>query len=116
MNNMETLLRESIENELDKLGELSVGTKEHSAAVDDLTKLMDRRIELEKLAVTETQEEKRIREERYARWTKNLIDLGLGLGGLALTYWGAKASFRFEESGTITSQTGKKFWDRVFRK
>lgn len=114
--NMEVLLRDEVENELDKLGNMEIGTKEHSAAVEDLTKLMDRRIELKKLEVSEVQSEKQMREERIARWAKILSDVGLGIAGLGLTFWGAKASFRFEEQGTITSQTGKKFWDRVFRK
>ena len=114
--NMKTILETEIEERSAKLSKLEPGTKEYSDAVDGLAKLIDRRIEIEKLEMSEAQSEKQMIEERNARWLKIASDLLLGIGGLGLTLWGAKASFRFEEKGTITSQAGKKLMDRIFRK
>lgn len=113
--NLKTILDVEIEERSAKLSKLEPGTKEYSDAVEGLAKMMDRRIEIEKLETSEAQTEKQMIEERNARWLKIGCDILLGIGGLGLTYWGAKASFKFEETGTITSQAGKKFMDGIFR-
>ena len=114
--NMKTLLDVEIEERSIKLASIEPGSKEYSDAVDGLTKLMDRRIEIEKLETSEAQNEQQMKDERFDRWFKLFSDAGIGLLGLGLTFWGTKASFRFEETGTITSQAGKKLMERIFRK
>jgi len=142
---MKTILDVEIEDRANKLAKLEPGTQEYRDTVDGLTKLMDRRIkmeelemaevkaeadrelavkkfeadkelEAEKLALATEQAEKQASEERKSRIWKMLIDAGLGVAGIGVTIWGAKASFKFEETGTITTQTGKKLMDRIFRK
>ena len=105
---MVTKLNVEIEEKFDELAKLDPTTKEYSAAVDSVTKLMDRAIEIEKLESSETQSEKQMEEDRKSRLVKNCID-----GGLAVTIWGAKASFKFEETGTITTSVGRKFMDKI---
>lgn len=114
--NLKTLLDVEIEEQRNKLAKLEPGNKEYSDAVDALTKLMDRRIEIEKVEQAETQSEKQLAEDRKTRWGKIIVDAGLGVAGIAVTIWGAKASFKFEETGSICAQTGKKFMDRLFRR
>lgn len=114
--NMKTLLDVEIEERSIKLANLEPGTKEYSDAVDGIAKLIDRRIEIDKLETSEAQNEQQMKDERFARWFKLISDFGIGVLGLGLTFWGAKASFRFEETGTITSQAGKKLMERIFRK
>ena len=50
---IENLLNEEIKDELDILGKLGVGTKEHEMAVNDVCKLIDRAIEIDKLGIQE---------------------------------------------------------------
>jgi hypothetical protein len=114
--NMKTLLDVELEDRAVELAKLKLGSKEYIDGVDGFSKVFDRRIELEKLEMSEKQNEKQMKEERIARWVKILVDASIASAGLYLTYWGAKASWQFEEAGTITSQTGKKFMDRLFRK
>ena len=110
---MATKLNVEIEEKFDELAKLDPTTKEYSAAVDSVTKLMDRAIEIEKLESSETQNEKQMEEDRKSRLVKNCIDVGSVVLPLAVTIWGAKASFKFEETGTITTSVGRKFMDKI---
>lgn len=114
--NMETLLNEEIDNRFDDLGKLDASSKEYSDAVDSITKLMDRRIEIEKIETSAAQAEKQMREDRKARLTKNAIDAGSIILPLAVTIWGACVSLKFEETGTITTAVGRKFMDKLISK
>lgn len=110
---MVTKLNVEIEEKFDELAKLDPTTKEYTAAVDSVTKLMDRAIEIEKLESSETQSEKQMEEDRKSRLVKNCIDVGSVVLPLAVTIWGAKASFKFEETGTITTSVGRKFMDKI---
>ena len=110
---MVTKLNVEIEEKFDELAKLDPTTKEYSAAVDSVTKLMDRAIEIEKLESSETQNDKQMEEDRKSRLVKNCIDVGSVVLPLAVTIWGAKASFKFEETGTITTSVGRKFMDKI---
>ena len=113
---MTTKLHVEIEDRLDKLSKLDSGTKEYAEAVDSVTKLIDRAIEIEKLEESEIRTEKQMKEEQKSRIVKNLIDVGGIVLPLAVTVWGAKASFKFEETGTITTGIGRKFMDKLISK
>lgn len=111
-----TNLQEEINERFNELGELNVETKEYAAAVDSMTKLMDRDIELKKLELSESQNEKQMKEEHKSRIIKNCIEIGSIVLPLAVTIWGARASFKFEETGTITTGIGRKFMDKLISK
>lgn len=110
---MTTKLHVEIDDRFDDLAKLDPTSKEYSTAVDSVTKLMDRAIEIEKLESSESQNEKQMKEDRKSRLVKNIIDAGSIILPLAVTIWGAKASFKFEEEGTITSTVGRKFMDKL---
>lgn len=113
---MTTKLHVEIDEKFDELAGLKADSKEYSAAVDSVTKLMDRAIEIEKLEASEIQNEKQMKEDRKSRVVKNCIDIGSVVLPLAVTIWGAKASFKFEETGTITTGIGRKFMDKLISK
>lgn len=110
---MVTKLNVEIEDKLDEISELDPATKEYSAAVDSVTKLMDRAIEIERLEMSETQNENQMKEDRKSRLVKNCIDIGSIVLPLAVTVWGAKTSLKFEETGTVTTSVGRKFIDKL---
>ena len=110
---MVTKLNVEIEEKFDELNKLDVSSKEYSAAVDSMAKLMDRAIEIEKLEMSETQNEKQMKEDRKSRMVKSCIDVGSIVLPLAVTIWGTRASFKFEENGTITTSVGRKFIDKL---
>lgn len=113
---MTTKLHVEIDDRFDDLAKLDPTSKEYSAAVDSVTKLMDRAIEIERLESSETQTEKQMKEDHKSRLIKNCIDVGSIVLPLAVTIWGARASFKFEENGTITTGVGRKFMDKLISK
>lgn len=113
---MTTKLHVEIDDRFDDLAKLDPTSKEYSAAVDSVTKLMDRAIEIERLESSETQNEKQMKEDHKSRLIKNCIDVGSIVLPLVVTIWGAKASFKFEETGTITTGVGRKFMDKLISK
>ena len=110
---MTTKLHVEIEDRLDDISRLDPTTKEYTAAVDSMTKLMDRAIEIEKLEASESHNEKQMKEEHNSRLVKNGIDIGLGLLPIAVGIWGTKVCLKFEETGTITTTVGRKILDKV---
>lgn len=113
---METLLQVEIEEKFNNLASMDPGSKEYANAVDSITKLMDRVIEIAKLDTSEAQSKNQAKEDRKSRLTKNCIDVGSIVLPLLVTIWGAKASFKFEETGTITTGVGRKFMDKLISK
>lgn len=121
--NIETLAHEEIVRELEKLNDVEVGSDQHRTGVDAVTKLIDRAIEMERLSV-ETEEkvkrteleEKKVKDERVDRIVKNCLTGISIVGGFGLTVWGSLKSWKFEETGTITSGPGRKFMSALFFK
>lgn len=125
-------LTEEIERELDAMYDMEVGSTEHTAAVRNLKELgvlvIDmRRLEVEEHDKSERRDaEERAREsedhhkseDRKAEWKHRLIGyiltaFSIGVPAV-ITIWGTKKTFKFEEFGTIASQTGREFFKRLF--
>ena len=124
---IENLLHREIQRDFEKLEELEVGTDEHKVAVDEMTKLLDRAIEMEKLGaeredrlVNQKNDEefkrKQFEEEHLDRWIRN----GIAVAGIVIptlvTIWGTKKSFEFEKDGTITTIMGRGFINKLLPK
>lgn len=111
-------LREELLAEIKELNKIAVGTEQHKIAVDSVTKLADRVIEMEKLDIDISEKEKdreidtnlklrSIEEDRKDRKIKNWIAIGSGLLTAGVAVWGTIESFKFEKEGTITSIMGR---------
>lgn len=125
--NIETLLREAIQREFEKLQGFDVGSEEYKTTVDGLVKLMDRAIELEKLE-TEVQDKAENREtdnelklkqmevDKKDRLIKNcLTGAGIVIPSL-ITIWGTVKSLKFEQEGTVTTIMGRGFINKLLPK
>lgn len=126
---IQRLLREEIESEFKELSKIAPGGDEYKVAVDGITKLMDRAIEMEKneidrqdrIDARDSENEfktKQMEDEKKDRFVKNLL-AGVGtIGGLVVTIWGAKKAWKFEETGTVASPVGRSFINKLisFRK
>ena len=118
------MLDEEIQAGLEAMGGIEgVNIQEYGDAVNNVTKLMDRQIEMKKLVIEETKlenekeiETKKMKSENIDRWVKNGLGAIGTIGGIVLTVWGTKKTFQFEETGSITSSAGRKFVDRLFKK
>ena len=127
MMNIKGLLEKEIQTEFEELGSMKVGTEEHKETVDTLAKLMDRAIEFEKFQSANEEKVKdremdkdfkimQMTEEKQDRLIKNCIAVAGIVLPIVVTIWGAKATFKFEEEGTITTTMGRGFINRLFPK
>lgn len=115
----ETKLREELDRELDSLKDSEIGSDEHKATMDSMTKLMDRAIELKKIDVDAKNQERtreteavlrleQMKDDRIDKIVRNVI-MGVGsVGGLVTIWLLSAAAFTYEEKGTISSLLGKK--------
>lgn len=122
-----TSLREEIQSEFQELKKMEVGSDEYETAVNGLTKLMDRSIEMEKLEIDRAEKEESreietelkvqaMAEERKDRWIKNLIAAAGIVIPTVVTIWGTKKSIEFEKEGTITTIMGRGFIQKLLPK
>ena len=109
-------LRVEIDREINGLKNMEVGSEQLSAAVNDVTKLIDRKIEMDR-AETEAYERA---EERKAEQKNRLIGYGITIGttllGTLVTVSCFHKSMEFEKTGTITTLVGKIMHSRPFNK
>ena len=123
----ETMLHEETQNEFEGLKKIEVGSDTYKTAVDGLTKLMDRAIEIDKLNVGAEERldarniDAELRQEQLEadvkdRKVRNAISLAGIVIPTAVTIWGTLKSLKFEEDGTITTNAGRNFINRIFKK
>ena len=116
---VKNLLCDEIKDELDLLGSIGVGSDDHKPATDDVAKLMDRYIELEKLDI-EREELKlklaQMEEDKKDRFIKNCLAAAGIIIPVGVTIWGTLKSFKFEQEGTITTIMGRGFINKLLPK
>lgn len=122
--NIETLLYDAIETDFETLANAEVGSDERKATVDELTKLMDRMIEMEKVTndckdKTEIRENdqtmkmQQLEDDKKDRLVKNIMGAAGIVLPLLVTIWGTKVSLKFEEEGTFTTIMGRGFIQKL---
>lgn len=123
----EQLLHDEIESEFECLKELEVGTEQYKVTVDELVKLVDRAIEIDKLNLEAEEKAKnrekdndfkqqQMEEERKDRLIRNCISAaGIVIPSL-LTIWGTLKTFKFEQEGTVTTMIGRGFINKLLPK
>jgi hypothetical protein len=127
MNDVKELLTEEIKCQIEALDELEFGSDEHKRAIDDLTKLLDKLNEIEKIEIehkdkVDSQERDtdlklmQMNDERKDRIVKNCLTALSVIGGMGLTVWGTCKSIEFEKTGTITTIMGRGFINKLLPK
>ena len=124
---VKSMLNEELETELEELKKIKIGGDDYKAAVDGITKLADRMIELEKLN-NEAEERNKNREvdaelkqaqleaTKKDNRVKNAISIAGILVPIGVTIWGTLKTFEFERDGTITTLIGKGFINKLIHK
>lgn len=127
MESIRELLDEEIQVEFEKLSKLEVGSESYKATVDGLSKLVDRAVEIDKTEMenaTKIEAQNiendfkalQIKEDNRDRWVRN----GIAIAGIivpsVLTVWGTLKSFKFEETGTVTTILGRGFINKLLPK
>lgn len=111
-------LDEEILNEIDNLGRATIGSDEYEANIDGVAKLLDKKIELEKLEnerldKAEAREAdvdirlKQINEAKKERMMDNGVRIGTTIFTAGVFLIGFVASTNFEKEGTLTTEGGR---------
>ena len=127
MTNIETLLHEEIQDGFDALSKMERGTEIHKTTVDEVAKLFDKAIEIEKIEIEAKDKAKsreieaslkraQMEEDRKDRRVKNGIAVGGIVLPLAVTIWGTLKTLKFEEEGTVTTMMGRGFINKLIPK
>ena len=127
MTNIETLLHEEIQDGFDALSKMERGTETHKTTVDEVAKLCDKAIEIEKIEIEAKDKAKareieaslkraQMEEDRKDRRVKNGIAIGGIVLPLAVTIWGTFKTLKFEEEGTVTTMMGRGFINKLIPK
>lgn len=122
--NIETLLYDAIETDFERLADDNLSPEDRRATADELCKLMDRAIEMEKVNndckdKTEIRENDKVmkelqfKDEQKDRWVRNAIGAAGVVLPLLVTIWGTKVSLKFEEEGTFTTIMGRGFIQKL---
>lgn len=142
--NIKTLLDTEISNELKQLEDLKIGSEEYKTTVEGIAKLMDKKIEMEKLdrdakvkeneheleskkvngELAEKAKSNEIEEKKLEQITneKNdqLFKNGIAIASIVvpslITIWGTFKTLKFEETGTVTTIMGRGFVNKLIPK
>ena len=119
-----------ISSELSALSSFTIGTDEYKNAVESVSKLIDKRNEIDKLdlendkyMLSERMETHRINREKTLneynekdQLFKNLISISSILIPVFVTVWGTYKTLKFEETGTVTTIMGRGFINKLIPK
>ena len=124
---VETMLHDEILNEFEELKKLEVGSDGYRAAVDGISKLLDRAIEYDKLdaecnerslnrGFEEDYKLQLAEDEKRDRRIKNGITIAGIVIPSVITIWGTIKSLNFEKEGTVTTITCRGFINKLLPK
>ena len=124
---VETMLHDEILNEFEELKKLEVGSDGYRAAVDGISKLLDRAIEYDKLdaecnerrlnrGFEEDYKLQLAEDEKRDRRIKNGITIAGIVIPSVITIWGTIKSLNFEKEGTVTTIMGRGFINKLLPK
>lgn len=119
-----------ISTELDALKTLDVESETFKTTVDCVSKLIDKRNEMEKIELekkkqelSENMELNRFNKERELneynkkdQLIKHAISIGSIVIPVLVTVWGTYKTLRFEETGTVTTIMGRGFINKLIPK
>lgn len=98
-------LEEELYNELQALSTLNPGSEEYSAAVDGVTKLYKLKLEADRLEAEPATRQEEAKSRLISDACKTGVDITKFLLQLSFCATWMAAAFKFEEEGTINSDT-----------
>ena len=123
---IKTQLEDEIRNEFEALRKIEVGSDTYRATVEGLTKLVDRKIEMDKVEVDAREriikrnddnefKEMQLADDRKDRAIKNGLTLATLVITTGTTIWGILKSLKieFKDNEMITSTVGKELMKKV---
>jgi hypothetical protein len=111
MVNNKKLLDEQIKMEIESLCLMETGSEEKEKEVENLAKLYKLRIEEDK----NERENENVQKRDFIDKVKIGVEVGLGALNLFITCYWMHKTFKFEETGSITSSAGRGMFNKVLK-
>lgn len=119
-----------IKSILDALHDVDFGTNEYKAGVEDVSKLIDKRNEIDKIELEmakqqlnkEIEQRKNEKEQELNDYNKkqDIIKHAISIGSIVIpvfvTVWGTYKTLKFEETGSVTTIMGRGFVNKLIPK
>ena len=123
-------LDSEISSELNELALIEKGSNEYKNTVEGISKLIDKRNELERLELdikkhelSELMENNKMNKEQALseynekdQLFKNIISISSIIIPVIVTVWGTYKTLKFEETGTVTTIMGRGFINKLIPK
>lgn len=123
-------LDEEIQSLLEDLQNVEHGSDEYKAKLDDVSKLIDKRNDIDKIELEtakqrlneEIEQRKNEKEQELNDYNKkqDIIKHAISIGSIIipvfLTVWGTYKTLKFEETGTVTTIMGRGFVNKLIPK
>ena len=106
---IEKMLHEEITNDFEKLHDFEFGSDEYRTGADTLVKMYDRAIEMKKIEADVELKKAEQKNENRNRLVGHILTGVTTAAGIGVTVWGTLRSFKFEETGTVTTSMGRNF-------
>lgn len=106
---IEKVLGDEIQSGFESLKDQNLNPEQYKCKVEGLSTLVDKAIEIEKLKSETVLKEKQLKDEKRDRLVKNILTATGVLVPAGLAVWGTLASFKFEETGSVTTIMGRGF-------
>lgn len=129
MEEIKSLLRQEIKDEISDLGNIEQGTEEYETSVNGIARLTDKLVDLERLdqeqrkmefektkfekEKIEKEKDQILKRQEIESNNKNqlrnsIVNIGIFTVSAGITLWTVLMTWGYEESGTIGSTAGKK--------
>ena len=118
-NENKELLDAEIQDLLSELTNIDSGSEEYKAVLDDVSKLIDKRNDIDKieLEIAKQQSNKELNDyNKKQDIIKHAISIGSIVIPVFVTVWGTYKTLKFEETGTVTTIMGRGFVNKLIPK
>lgn len=119
----EKMLHDEIESEFECLQDIEFGSDEYKAGIDGVGKLIDKAIDLKRVEADCENKSKDLelriqqaKDENKNQWIKDGISIAGIVVPTLVTIWGTVKTFKFEEEGSITTNIGRGFIQKLLPK
>ena len=109
---------DEISYQLREASTLPAGSEEQIAVYDSVAKMYKLALEDEKMnrERREKEHDNQVQERvQKKRFILDAVNVGVTAVGVGATIWGLVRGFKFEETGTFTSQTQRNLFSKMFR-
>lgn len=103
-------IKEEILAKLEETSEMETGSEEQLKSADYVAKLHKMQLDASEAEARRQEEEARRKDSKVSMWVGVGTQVGLGVLGWALYAILHMKDLKFEETGTITSQTARNHW------